>query len=52
MASGEEIVEEEQAPTNASEIIDSYTLFEYEVEKNIRGLRKKVEYLSTRSLIG
>ena len=38
-------VEKEQAPTNAAEIIDSYTLFENEVEKKYRRTKEKSRVL-------
>lgn len=38
-------VEKEQAPTNAAEIIDSYTLFENEVEKKYKRTKEKSRVL-------
>ena len=45
MTSEAELVEEEHTPTNASEIIDSYTLFEYEVEKKYRSVKDRCRVL-------
>ena len=45
MTKEEELVEEEHAPTNASEIIGSCILFEYEVEKNYKRLKESCRVL-------
>ena len=45
MTKEEELVEEEHAPTNASEIIGSCILFEYEVEKNYKRVKESCRVL-------